>query len=40
MSNVEHPKHYQLSIDLEPLDLIDIVLKKIKLTYLDAFFGW
>lgn len=37
MSNVEHPKHYQLSINLEVLDLIDIVLKKIKLTYLDAF---
>lgn len=37
MSNVEHPKHYQLSIDVEPLDLIAIVLKKIKLTYLDAF---
>lgn len=37
MSNVEHPKHYQLSIDLEVLDLIAIVLEKIKLTYLDAF---
>ena len=36
MSNVEHPKHYQLSIDLEPLDLIAIVLYKMKLRYLDA----
>lgn len=26
MSNVEHPKHYQLSIDLEVLDVINLVL--------------
>lgn len=37
MSNVEHPKHYQLSIDLELLDLVTIVLQKTKLRYLDAF---
>lgn len=37
MSNVEHPKHYQLSIDLETLDLINIILVKFKLRYLDGF---
>lgn len=26
MSNVEHPKHYQLSINLEVLDVINLVL--------------
>lgn len=26
MSNVEHPKHYQLSIDLEVLDIIQIIM--------------
>lgn len=37
MSNVEHPKHYQLSINLETLDLINIILVKFKLRYLDGF---
>lgn len=26
MSNVEHPQHYQLSIDLEVLDIIQIIM--------------
>lgn len=37
MSNVEHPKHYQLSINLETLDLINIILVKFKLRHLDGF---
>ena len=37
MNNVEHPKHYQLSINLETLDLINIILVKFKLRYLDGF---
>ena len=37
MSNVEHPKHYQLSINLETLDLINIILVKFKLRYLVGF---
>lgn len=37
MSNVEHPKHYQLSINLETLDLINIISVKFKLRYLDGF---
>lgn len=31
MSNVEHPKHYQLSIDLEVLDVIELLLSKQKM---------
>lgn len=31
MSNVEHPKHYQLSIDLEVLDVIELLLSKRKM---------
>lgn len=37
MSNVEHPKHYQLNINLETLDLLNIILVKFKLRYLDGF---
>ena len=37
MSNVEHPQHYQLSIDIEELDLITIILAKSKLRRLDDF---
>lgn len=37
MNNVEHPQHYQLSINLETLDLINIILVKFKLRYLDGF---
>lgn len=37
MSNVEHPKHYQLSINLEALDVIRIVTSKSRLTNYDSF---
>lgn len=37
MSNVEHPKHYQLSIELEVLDVIDLLLSKQKM-HLDDYF--
>ena len=36
MSNVEHPKHYQLSIDLEVLDVIELLLSKRKM-YLNDY---
>lgn len=35
MSNVEHPKHYQLSIDLEVLDVIELLLIKQKMRLND-----
>lgn len=35
MSNVEHPKHYQLSIDLEVLDVIELLLSKQKMNIND-----
>ena len=37
MNNVEHPKHYQLSIELEVLDVIDLLLSKQKM-HLDDYF--
>lgn len=38
MSNVEHPKHYQLSIDLEVLDIIQIVMSNKKMKNKDSFY--
>lgn len=38
MSNVEHPKHYQLSIDLEVLDIIQIVISNKKMKNEDSFY--
>lgn len=35
MSNVEHPKHYQLTIDLEVLDVIELLLSKRKMSLND-----
>ena len=37
MSNVEHPKHYQLSIDLEVLDVINLVLSNAEISNIDCF---
>lgn len=37
MSNVEHPKHYQLSIDLEVLDIIKIIMTD---GHLNAYQGF
>lgn len=38
MSNVEHPKHYQLSIDLEVLDVINLVLSNREIYAVDSFY--
>lgn len=38
MSNVEHPKHYQLSINLEVLDIIQIVMSNKKMKNKDSFY--
>lgn len=38
MSNVEHPKHYQLSIDLEVLDVINLVLSNQEIYVSDSFY--
>ena len=38
MSNVEHPKHYQLSINLEVLDIIQIVISNKKMKNEDSFY--
>lgn len=37
MSNVEHPQHYQLSIDLEVLDVINLVLNNEEISNVDCF---
>lgn len=37
MSNVEHPKHYQLSINLEVLDIIKIIMTD---GHLNAYQGF
>lgn len=37
MSNVEHPKHYQLSIDLEVFDVINLVLSNAEISNIDCF---
>lgn len=36
-NNVEHPKHYQLSIDLEVLDVINLVLNNEEISNVDCF---
>ena len=38
MSNVEHPKHYQLSINLEVLDVIDLVLDNEEIGNSNCFY--
>lgn len=38
MSNVEHPKHYQLSIDLEVLDVINLVLDNEEISNSECFY--
>ena len=38
MSNVEQPKHYQLSIDLEVLDVINLVLSNQEIYVVDSFY--
>lgn len=38
MNNVEHPKHYQLSIDLEVLDVINLVLSNQEIYVSDSFY--
>ena len=38
MSNVEHPKHYQLSIELEVLDVINLVLNNGRINNIDCFY--
>ena len=38
MSNVEHPKHYQLRIDLEVLDVIELVLSNQEIYVVDSFY--
>ena len=38
MSNVEHPKHYQLSINLEVLDVINLVLSNEEIYVTDGFY--
>lgn len=38
MSNVEHPKHYQLSINLEVLDVINLVLSNREIYAVDSFY--
>lgn len=38
MSNVEHPKHYQLSIDLDVLDVINLVLSNQEIYVSDSFY--
>lgn len=38
MNNVEHPKHYQLSINLEVLDVIDLVLSNQEIYVTDGFY--
>lgn len=37
MSNVEHPQHYQLSIDIEVLDIIQIIMTD---GHLNAYQGF
>ena len=37
MSNIEHPKHYQLSINLEVLDVINLVLSNAEISNIDCF---
>lgn len=38
MSNVEHPKHYQLSIDLEVFDVINLVLDNEEISNSECFY--
>lgn len=38
MSNVEHPQHYRLSIDLEVLDVINLVLSNQEIYVSDSFY--
>lgn len=38
MSNVEHPKHYQLSIDIEVLDVINLVLDNEEIGNSNCFY--
>ena len=37
-NNVDHPKHYQLSIDLEVLDVIDLVLSNLEIQPNEYFY--
>lgn len=38
MSNVEHPKHYQLSVDLEVIDVINLVLDNEEIDNSNCFY--